>query len=108
MAGVACDSPPPQYESLDSRRRLKALEEGVHPDPSGVFDRQVPELLGHVAENGHAMVECEVSEQDIPRLEYVHVVLEEPFFIQVRLVNFALGPVLLDEPVIAKRLRILR
>src|SRR5262249_28382669 len=43
----------------------------------------------------------------IPRLQDVNVVLEEPFLIQIRLVDLALGSVLFDEPVVAKRLRIL-
>src|SRR5215471_10460352 len=72
-----------------------------------MLDGQIPELLGHITKHRHAMVECEVPEKDRPRFHHVRVVLEESFFIHVRLVNLALGAILFDEPVVAKRLRVL-
>src|SRR5262249_42520430 len=51
--------------------------------------------------------ECELSEQHRPRFQHVRVVLEQPLFIQIRLVNLALHSVVFDEPVITKRLCIL-
>src|SRR5262249_6805609 len=86
--------------------RFKSLKEGVHSHPSGVLDCQVPELLGDLAESGHPVVECIVSEKDLSRLQDVHVVLEEPLFIDVRFVDLALRAIFPDEPVVTKRLRI--
>src|SRR5262245_46376441 len=95
------------HVALYSGCSAKPLEEGVDRDPSGVLDRQVPEVLGDFAEDGHLVVEREVPEEERPRLEDVHVVLEKPFFIQVRLVDLALRSILFDEPVVTERLRIL-
>src|SRR5262245_51507042 len=53
------------------------------------------------------MVVGEVPEEDIPRVQDVQVVLEKPLFIQARLVDLALRSILLDEPVVPQRLRIL-
>src|SRR5215471_9001317 len=91
---------------LDSCLGSKSLEEGVDSEAVCVFFREVPELLGHLAERDHAVVGCVVPEQDGPRFHDVHVVLEQPFFIHVRFVDFALRPVFVDEPVVTKRLRV--
>ena len=69
--------------------------------------RQLPELLGDLAEDGHAVVVRGLLEEDRPRFHDVRVVLDQAFFTQVRLVDLALGSVLVDEPVVAKGLRVL-
>src|SRR5262245_58542254 len=47
-------------------RRFKALEERVHGESSGVLVSELPELLGDLAEGGHAVVVRVLVEQDSP------------------------------------------
>ena len=100
--------------SLDRNRRFKTLDEREHcrgPHPVGY---QVDEVLRHVAvdgrvvvEDGRVVVEGIVPEQDRSRLHGVHLVLDQPVFIGKQLVDLALCPVLVDEPVAPKRVRVL-
>src|SRR5262252_8606638 len=96
-----------QPPAPDAGPGSESLNEGVDGNPVRVFLCEIPELLRDVAERDHPVIEGEVPEQDRARLHDVHVVLEEPFLIHVRFVDLALGTVFFDEPVVAKRLRVL-
>src|SRR5512146_1495877 len=90
-------------------RRLfgfEALEERVRGDSSGVLVEQSPELGGNLAEDGHAVVVRVLLEEDRARVHDVGVVLDQTLLAQVRLVDLALGSVLVDEPVVTQRVRV--
>src|SRR5215469_8604881 len=92
---------------LDGRGLFKPLDEGELAYSSGVLLEQVAEVLRDLAVNVHPMVEGVVPEPRVPHLNDMLVVLDEPFFAEVDLVDLAVGFVLVEEPVVTKGLGVL-
>jgi hypothetical protein len=102
MAGPALT-----LEWLDGCGLFKPLDEGELAYSSGVLVEQVAEVLRDLAVNAHPMVEGVVPEPRVPCRNDMLVVLDEPLFAEVGLVNLALGFVLVEEPVVPKGLGVL-
>src|SRR5215470_5255112 len=92
---------------LDGRGLFKPLDEGELAYSAGVLLEQVAEVLRDLAVNAHPMVEGVVPEPRVPHLDDMLIVLDEPLFAEVGLVDLALCFVLVDEPVVTKGLGVL-
>src|SRR6516225_5335928 len=93
--------------SRNRSRRVKSLGEREHGRWSHALGDQVDEVLRHFAVDGRVVVEGVVPEQDRGRLHSVHLVLDQSLLIGKQLVDLALCPVFVDEPVAAERVRVL-
>src|SRR5262249_2750338 len=93
--------------SLNRSRRCKSLDEREHCRWSHTFGDQVDEVLRRFAVDARVVVEGAVTEQDLGRRHGVHLVLYQALLIGKQFVDLALCPVLVDEPVATKRVRVL-
>src|SRR5215471_422852 len=93
--------------SLTRSARFKSLGEREHCWWSHPVGDQVDEVLRHFAVDGCVVVEGVVPEQGHGRLHGVHLVLDQSLFIGKQFVDFTLCSVLVEEPVAAKRVRVL-